>query len=94
MEINISPALQIEQPMTQGPRAICQDQQGARYPDNSFYSKHLTKFIPIRSRAPAGRGKKKLPLKMFLLYQQKEGDNKNSSGQTKANWSMRAHADT
>lgn len=90
MEINISLALQIEQPETQGPRAICQDQQGARYPDNSFYSKHLTKFIPIHPRAPAGRrkGKKKkeaLPLKMLLLYQQKESDNKNSSGQTKAN---------
>jgi len=88
MEINISLALQIEQPETQGPRAICQDQQGARYPDNSFYSKHLTKFIPIHPRAPAGRRvkkKKALPLKMLLLYQQKEGDNKNSSGQTKAN---------
>lgn len=59
MEINISLALQIEQPETQGPRAICQDQQGARYPDNSFYSKHLTKFIPIHPRAPAGRRVKK-----------------------------------
>lgn len=56
MEINISLALQIQQPETQGPRAICQDRQGARYPDNSFYSKHLTKFIPIHPRAPAGAG--------------------------------------
>lgn len=85
MEINTSLALQIEQPETKGPQAISQDQQGARYPDNSFYSKHLTKFIPIHSRAPAGVRGAESPLKMFLLYQQKEGDKKNSSGQTKVN---------
>jgi len=57
MEINISLALQIEQPETWGPRSICQDRQGARYPDNSFYSKH-PKFIPIHPGAPAGGDKK------------------------------------
>lgn len=57
MEINISLALQNEQPETEGPRAICQDRQGTRYPDNSFYSKHLTKFIPIHPRALQGGGK-------------------------------------
>lgn len=56
MEINISLALQIKQPETQGPPSDLSGLTGSQVSNNSFYSKHLTKFIPIHPRAPGGGG--------------------------------------